>query len=80
MRSIDHLHGLVLTVYTSAPALEHEIYIFMSYSLVVNGKGWGGLYIGPPLYSTTTDSLFHVELTVLQTMWLAAFAAFAALM
>jgi hypothetical protein len=39
-----------------------------------------GLYIGPPLYSTTTDSLFHVELTMLQTIWLAAFAAFAALM
>jgi hypothetical protein len=29
MRSIDHLHALVLTVYTSAPALEHEISIFM---------------------------------------------------
>jgi hypothetical protein len=39
-----------------------------------------GLYIGPPLYSTTTDSLFNVELTVLQTMRLAAFAAFAAVM
>jgi hypothetical protein len=39
-----------------------------------------GLYIGPPLYSTTTDSLLDVELTVLQTMWLAAFAAFAAVM
>jgi hypothetical protein len=39
-----------------------------------------GLYIGPPLYSTATDSLFHVELTVLQTIWLAAFAALAALM
>jgi hypothetical protein len=38
------------------------------------------LYIGPPLYSTTTDSLFNVELTVLQTMRLAAFAAFAAVM
>jgi hypothetical protein len=30
MRSIDHLHGLVLTVYTSAPALEHEICVFRS--------------------------------------------------
>jgi hypothetical protein len=39
-----------------------------------------GLYIGPPLYSTTTDSLFNVELTVLQTKWLAALVAFAALM
>jgi hypothetical protein len=39
-----------------------------------------GLYTGPPLYSTTTDSLLDVELTVLQTMWLAAFAAFAAVM
>jgi hypothetical protein len=39
-----------------------------------------GLYIGPPLYSTSTDSLFDVELTVLQTMRLAAFAAFAAVM
>jgi hypothetical protein len=39
-----------------------------------------GLYIGQPLYSTTTDLLFHVELTMLQTMWLAAFAAFSALM
>jgi hypothetical protein len=39
-----------------------------------------GLYKGPPLYSTNTDSLFNVELTVLQTMWLATFAAFAALM
>jgi hypothetical protein len=40
----------------------------------------GGLYIGPPLYSTSTDSLFNVELTVLPTMRLAAFAAFAAVM
>jgi len=39
-----------------------------------------GLYMGPPLYSTTTDSLLNVELAVLQTMWLAAFAALAALM
>jgi hypothetical protein len=39
-----------------------------------------GLYIGPPLYSTSTDSLFNVELTVLQTMLFAAFAALAALM
>jgi hypothetical protein len=39
-----------------------------------------GLYKGPPLYSTSTDSLFNVELTVLQTMRLAAFAAFAAVM
>jgi hypothetical protein len=39
-----------------------------------------GFYIGPPLYSTTTDSLLNMELTVLQTMWLAAFAAFAAVM
>jgi hypothetical protein len=39
-----------------------------------------GLYIGAPLYSTTTESLLHVELTVLQTMRLAAFAAFAAVM
>jgi hypothetical protein len=38
-----------------------------------------GLYIGLPLYSTTTDSLLDVELTVLQTR-LAAFAAFAAVM
>jgi hypothetical protein len=30
MRSIDHLHGFVLTVHTSAPALEHEMCIFMS--------------------------------------------------
>jgi hypothetical protein len=30
MRPIHHLHGLVLTVFTSAPALEHEICIFMS--------------------------------------------------
>jgi hypothetical protein len=30
MRSIDHLHGLVLIVYTSAPTLEHEICIFRS--------------------------------------------------
>jgi hypothetical protein len=30
MRPVDHLPGLVLTVYTSAPALEHEICIFMS--------------------------------------------------
>jgi hypothetical protein len=37
-----------------------------------------GFYIGPPLYSTTTDSLLNMELRVLQTMWLAAFAAFAA--
>jgi hypothetical protein len=40
----------------------------------------GGLYIGPPLYSTTTDWLLNVELTVLQTMRLTAFAAFAAVM
>jgi hypothetical protein len=39
-----------------------------------------GLYIGPPLYSTTTDWLFNLELTLLQTMRLAAFAALAALM
>jgi hypothetical protein len=39
-----------------------------------------GLYIGPPLYSTTTDSLLDVELKVLHNMWLAAFAAFAAVM
>ncbi len=39
MRSIDHLHGLVLTVHTSAPALEYEICIFMSYLLFVNGNG-----------------------------------------
>jgi hypothetical protein len=37
------------------------------------------LYIGPALYCTTTNSLFNVELTLLQTMRLAAFAAFAAL-
>jgi hypothetical protein len=39
-----------------------------------------GLYIGPPLYSTNTESLLNVELTVLQTMRLAAFAALAAVM
>jgi hypothetical protein len=39
-----------------------------------------GFYIAAPLYSTTTDSLLNMELTVLQTMWLAAFAAFAAVM
>jgi hypothetical protein len=39
------------------------------------GRLEAGLYIGPPLYNTPTDSQFHVELTVLQTIWLVAFAA-----